>query len=81
MHRCNKTGNIQYVQPNTDARSCHHCYRRRTISIKYSECMFVALLIQHEMRMLHSLLLSVACLAVPYFSNNRSLLGQTRVFL
>jgi hypothetical protein len=34
----------------------------------YSECVSVALVIQHEMRMRRIVLLSVACPAVQYFS-------------
>jgi len=36
--------------------------------ITYSECISVALVIQHAKRMRHIILSSVACLAVPYFS-------------
>jgi hypothetical protein len=37
-------------------------------SITYSECMSVAFIIQHEMRMCHITWSYVACLALPYFS-------------
>ena len=66
---------------NTDTCSCHDCCRVKAISIKYSECVYVALVIQHEMRMLSTILLPVACLALPYSSNNRPLLRQISVFL
>ena len=36
--------------------------------IVYSECEFLALVIQHAMDMRHIVLSSMACLAVPYFS-------------
>jgi hypothetical protein len=36
--------------------------------IKYSECVSVALVIQHAKHMRHIILPSVACLALPYFS-------------
>jgi hypothetical protein len=39
----------------------------KTISITYSECVFVALVIQHAMLMRHFTLAPVTCLAVPYF--------------
>jgi hypothetical protein len=39
------------VWRNIEVPSCNHCCSRRTISITYSKCVFVALGIQHEMRM------------------------------
>jgi hypothetical protein len=39
----------------------------KAISITYSECVSVALVIQHAKRMRRIILSSVACLAVPYF--------------
>ena len=38
---------------NTQARSCNHCCSGNTISITYSECVSVALVIQHAMHMRH----------------------------
>jgi hypothetical protein len=32
---------------------CNHCCSGKAISIKYSECVFVALVIQHAKRMRH----------------------------
>jgi hypothetical protein len=40
-----------YVQRNIDARSRNHCYRRKEISITYSQSVFVALVIQHAKHM------------------------------
>ena len=37
------------------------------MSITYSECVFVALGIEHAMRMRRIILPGVACLALPYF--------------
>ena len=42
-----------YVKRNTEALSCNHCCSGKAISIIYSECMFVSLVIQHEMCMHH----------------------------
>ena len=42
-----------YVQHNTEENSCNHCCSGRAVSITHSECMFVALCIQHAMRMRH----------------------------
>ena len=40
------------------------------MSIAYSECVSVALVIQHAKRMRYIILSSAACLAVPYFSTS-----------
>jgi hypothetical protein len=40
-----------YVQTNMEAHSPNHCYIPQTISITYSECVSVALVIQQAMRM------------------------------
>ena len=40
-----------FVYSNTQARSCNHCCGGKAIRIPYSECLFVALGIQHEMSM------------------------------
>ena len=53
---------------NIEARSRNHCCRGKAISITYSACVFVALVIQCARRMRRIILSSVACLAVPYFS-------------
>ena len=37
---------------NIEARLCNHCYRGKAISITHSECVSVALVIQHAVRML-----------------------------
>jgi len=47
------TRQTMYVQPNIEACSFNHCYSGKAIGITYSECVFVALVIQHAMRMLH----------------------------
>jgi len=38
------------------------------MSITYADCVFVALVIQHAKRMRRTILSSLACLTVPYFS-------------
>jgi hypothetical protein len=51
-----------------EVRSRNHCCRGKAISITYSECVSVALVIQHATRMRRIILSSVACPAVHYFS-------------
>jgi hypothetical protein len=64
--KVNKTGNV--VQCNNKALASNYCYRGKAISILYSECVSVALVTQHAVRMRHIILSSVICPAVPYFS-------------
>jgi hypothetical protein len=40
-----------YVQSNTEAPSSIHCCSGKVLSITHFECVFVALVIQHAMRM------------------------------
>jgi hypothetical protein len=59
---------IQYMyKPNIVKRLRNIVFVEKTISITYSECVFVALVIQHAMGMCFIIFSSVACLAVPYF--------------
>jgi hypothetical protein len=44
------------------------CKRRKAVSITYSECVSVAVVIQHAMRMRHNILSSVVFSALQYFS-------------
>jgi len=47
------TTQAEYVQRNTEARSCNDCCSGEAIRIIYSEDVFVALGIQHAKRMRH----------------------------
>jgi hypothetical protein len=49
-----------YVLRSIDARACNHCCSEKAISIKYYECVFVALGIQYEMRMCHIVICSLS---------------------
>ena len=48
--------------------SCKYCCSGKTLNITYSESEFVALGIQHTMRMRHIIFSSVACPALQNFS-------------
>ena len=53
---------------NIEARSRNHCCHGKAISVTYSECLSIDLVIQHAKRMRRIMLSSEACPAVPYFS-------------
>ena len=50
-----------------EACSHNHCCHGKAISNTYSECVFVALVIQHAKHMHCNTVSSIACPAVPYF--------------
>jgi hypothetical protein len=50
--RLNKRANV--VQSNIEAPSCNHYCSGKAMSIIYSECVFVALFIQHAMSKRHT---------------------------
>ena len=52
---------------NFEACSRNHFCSDRSLSTTYSLCVSVALIIQHAMRMRHTILPSVACLFLAYF--------------
>ena len=55
---------------NIQPRSLNHCCRWKAISIIYSACVSVALVIQHGKGMRCIILITVACLRLPYFSTS-----------
>ena len=61
-----KIGNVRSYNV-TLARSHNYRCREKAVSVTCSECVSVALVIQHAKRMHHNISSSVACLAVPYF--------------
>jgi hypothetical protein len=62
------TREATYIRRIKESPSRNNCRPGKAISITYYECVSVALVIQHAVRMRRIILSSVACLAVPYFS-------------
>jgi hypothetical protein len=66
LYDTNKQTLYSYDVTSQRVREIHSC-RGKTISITYSECVSVAFLVQHAIRMRCVILLSVACLDLPHF--------------
>ena len=64
-----KQGRQCTYERNNEARSPNHCCRKKAVRITYSECVSVALGIQHAKRMRRIILSSVACPDLPFFSH------------
>ena len=65
--RVTKYGTLCTYKRKTETRSLWHFCRRKAVNITFSECVSVALVIQHALRMRHITLSSVACLATMFF--------------
>ena len=66
--RLRQQGRHYTYERNIKERSRNHSCRGNAISIRYSECLSVVLVIQHAKRMLHVILSPVTCPALQYFS-------------
>ena len=65
-----------YVQPNIEARSCHHCSSGKAIGITYSKCVLVALVIQHAIRVRRIVMWPVRLYSMfPHYLINGTILG------
>ena len=67
-YRTSPTTKAMYVQRNTDARSWNHSCGGKAKRVTYSECVFVAFVIQNSKRTRRITPSSVACLVLQYFS-------------
>jgi hypothetical protein len=57
-----------YVQRDIEVRLCSHCCSGKAITVTYSECVFVTLVIQHAMSMRRILVPPVASPALLYIT-------------
>ena len=65
----NITGQAIYIlKRKIEPHSCNQCSCGKAVGTTDSECVFVALVIQHTQSNSHTILPSVVCLAIPYFS-------------
>jgi len=61
-----------YVQRNNEANSCHHGCSGKAVCTTYSACVFVALVIQHAMRMRRTVICGLSgCTTFSTLSHKR----------
>ena len=67
-----------YAQRNVEARSCNRCCCGKAISITYSKSVFVALGIQHAMRMCRIVICGLSSFKIffPYYLINGTIFGN-----
>ena len=66
-----------YVQRNIEARSCDQHYSGKATRFTYSECLFLALVIQHAMNMRHIFNCGLSvCTVFFYYLINGTIFGK-----
>jgi hypothetical protein len=70
MHGARRCFTVHAMQEqlHAETRSRNHCSSGKATSLRYSECASVVLVIQDATRVRRTILSSVSCLALPYFS-------------
>jgi len=78
---------VMYVQRNLEAHASNNCCRPKAISITYSECVFLALVIQHAKRFARNLICGLSgCILflhiIPYTarSSGKKVIERTACF-
>jgi hypothetical protein len=76
------TRQVNYVERKIEARSCNYCSSRKAVSITQCECVFVALGIQHAMRVRHIVICDLphATIFFHIISQNERLSGKKMLF-
>ena len=64
-----------YIERKNEARSYNYCYSGKALSITYCECVFVALGIQHALRMRH-----IVICGLPGFTKLLHIISKTARF-
>ena len=72
------TKQAMYVRRDTEVPSRNYCCSGRVINVTYSACVFAALVIQHEKRMLRTTICGLSRLhsIFPHYSTNGTILGK-----
>jgi hypothetical protein len=72
------TRQAMYISRTVEALSCNHCCSGKTISIAYSQCVFIALGIQNAMRMRYIVIsyLPGSTMCFPHYVTNGTILEK-----
>ena len=79
INKYTKNARLEYVQRNIPASTCNYCCSGKTISTTYSEWVFVALVIQHAMRMCHTFICALSDSTFPHYLINGKIFEKKKV--